>query len=456
MKEFLKQAEFPYGLENRNNPVHAEYFADAGQEYINPPVNSLDPEQINTANAYDMVAEDYFGKMTPERRDHISTLVEELEASQEKQILTNPEIIVCIPVAAHNEDPKTLDKMFSVLAESDNIEQTEIFLFGNHPDVLNDEAVVAANDNIRTAVDRARTKFPDLQIKYLTVGFEESTMGMGAVRKEMMDVIAADALMRGLAYDQPVTWVDADLTRMDKSALMDLSAAVKNDPSAFMQHLNQQRTLEGVTPAKLGSASPEEKLAVHYEISRRRLTREAMKADPSLRKAYIEEWGLGFMMGNYLLVGGVNNQDPVNETSWIGTGFVSFWENAGRIMAKATGRDTIAKNLPTAVVNYIPGSHIFTSGRRLVDTARTLINDFEDNQHYDHYDLADQYGTDLFSHTDELRSKKLESAGGISDRSEATVKEIVRKLIPYNARALTEGRDKIDDREVRLRARLIK
>lgn len=400
----LPVKQHPRSVAFRHNQVHREYFADAGEEYLFPPVCDLDNiDQITTDNAYETVTEIYFGKMSQETRNRINSLVEELSSNDDHEPIEDPEMIVCIPVAAHNEDPHTLQTTFDVLAQQQNANKTELLIFGNYPDSIGDDAELAAHENIHQSVEQARHKHPELNIRYVTAAFEEETMGMGAVRKDMMDMVVADALVRGRNYQQPVVWIDADLTRMNTNALAAMNQKIKFGGSHFV-HLRTRQTIENLTGvASLDSLSLEERIAAHYEITRRRASRAE-------NIPYPEESGLGFMLGSYVLVGGVNSRDPANEAmhmlrTYAGTTGQMYSYKAEEIIKKISNRSM--SKYPASLLEYMPEA-VYTSGRRLVAAAKRLIEETSAGAHQG-FDIGNAYNT--FSHTESLRGKSQNNIG---------------------------------------------
>jgi hypothetical protein len=335
--------------------------------------------------------------MSPEHRSYVSSIVEEVRANDSGEPLTRPEAIICIPVAAHNETPQTLGRMFDTLAKQRDADKLEIFLFGNYPDTISDDDTVAAHANITEAVKQAREKYPNLHLRYATVGFKEADMGIGGVRKNMMDIIAADAADRGLDYSQPVVWVDADLTSMSKEAVTKVADAIRGN-EAFFVHMNSRQTIVGIGAAALSKSTSSHKIAAHYELSRRTMQREKLKDDSTNNGFYLEESGLSFALGNYLLIGGVNRGDAVNESAWLQAAFTrDIYPKTDEIWLNASGKEKTTDN----IVKYLQGARIYTSGRRLVAMAQEYVDEQAAGNNKQLDDIGNNYFS--FSHSEELR-----------------------------------------------------
>lgn len=421
----------PVETEQRNSAAHSEFFHDAGEEYLNPPAMNLSTEEIaaiNPENALEVISESYFGAMSEDRRGRVSTLTEQLKANDDKEPLTKPDTIICVPAAAHNESPETLDRMFGVLAAQDNAANNELFLFGNYPDSIGEASATTAEQNISEAVLRARQKYPQLSIRHMAVCYEEHNMGIGAVRKDMMDIVAASAIERGLDYTQPVMWVDADLTKMKRDSLQLSSARIRNEYEAYMYHMFPAQTIENL---KSGGAA--EQVAAHYELVRRK----AMHTPVSgvFNRDYIEESGLGFTLGNYLAIGGVNSADTVNESTWLAAGFESDYENIDQIIAQARGINVRhLEAMQTRTVKYMEDARIFTSGRRLVAAAQLLINQLADTETapLQQYDVGNSYNN--FSHTEPLRSIAANNeSGSITDSTFERAAELNASAVRFTS-----------------------
>jgi hypothetical protein len=197
-------------------------------------------------------------------------------------------------------------------------------------------------------------------LRYVTVRYDEETMSISQIRKDMVDVVAADAAYRGLDYAQPVVWVDADLTGMREGSLRIIAEEVRGGRS-LMPHLITRMTVEGLKASSPTESTVAQRAAGHYEILRRQKFRDNQR----IREGYIEEPGLGFAMGDYILVGGVNQGDPVNESTWLEANFNRFYSIVNEVRDVAFGRHTQPE-----ILKYLKGTGIFTSARRLVDTAQ--------------------------------------------------------------------------------------
>jgi hypothetical protein len=351
--------------------------------------------------------------MAPERRDYVSSLIEEVQSNDDRELLAQPDMIVCVPAAAHNESQATLAKMFDSVATQQGADQFEVLLFGNYPDTIDDKAAIGAHKNISLAVQRARERHPDLYIRHATISYEEATMGISKVRKDMMDIVAADAVTRGLPYDQPIMWVDADTTNLSKDALETAADAIRGT-EAFFYHLNPRQTIEGLGAAVLSQATAAQQISAHYELGRRRVTRKKLQRDPSLRDQYVEEPGLGFSLGNYILVGGVNQGDAANESRWLLGGFEQQYQKAISIDLAAKGKEITPKNTERVLLKYLPTARIYTSGRRLVANAQEVVDIQKAGQLPPfNANIADEY-TD-FSHTENLRDNSSPDEDEFSD-----------------------------------------
>lgn len=364
--------EIPVEALSRSGQEHAEFFASAGDEYHKPPALDIDPDQITHENGLSVVAENYFEKMAAEPRDRVYTLASRLRENDGGETLLDPDITVCIPIAMHQEGQHTLETTLGIIARQEDANVTEVILYANHPQNIPGDRITESYERMKAVIDTTKEAHPQLRVRYVVAEYDDSEMSMGGIRKDMMDVVVWDAVSRGLGYDQPVIWLDADVTQMSQGAVRAIGKNIREHP-AYLQHMNSKLTIDGLRASSIGAATLAERVAADYEVRHRRNVRQALSRGRTGSWGYNPESGLGFMLGNYVAVGGVNPADPMNESHHLANGFVSYGKQADKIMSNATW-NVIGEDEPyRPVIHYIREASVYTSGRRLVASAQRQV-----------------------------------------------------------------------------------
>jgi len=349
------------------NP-NVPYFSEA-------PINLLNSTKLYPEHALAALREIHFSKLEQDQLDYTDDLVDRLRQDNPHSLVTNPDAICPIPVASLGEPEAGLQQLIIALASQTTARSHEYLIYGNYP--LSDPSdQLVADSKIDHIKQWTATQFPGLPARFINVSYRPEDITISAIRSDYMNVIIRDAQKRGLPYQQPIVWLDADIRAMMPGAIGAVASDVRDGSSDdIFSRANLHFAIEefgygGVASQQLSSAV---RATIFYELARR------SRDDQQLRykTGYVEECGLGFALGNYVALGGVNEAEPYNEAANI---CHNATLNAKRLLplTRQIFKDLLPAATPADIQNGIgfhvlPGAIIDYSARRLVANADSIL-----------------------------------------------------------------------------------
>lgn len=273
--------------------------------------------------------------------------------------LEAPTMTICIPVDLKNEDPNMVAELVERIQNASGDSNYEVLFWIN---AKSDESLTSEQREkyIEFTTAISKVEHSRLTLRTALQILPEGTATISNIRANYMEAVAIDAEKRGFQQDHPVLWLDADTTFISKDSLKSLADSIRSGESAFV-HANLQYSADWANGVPLDELDDATKAIVANEIHRRQGRRGL---DPRrARDEYVEESGLGFSISTYLKAGGVNRDDPVNESAFL---MYKFDRNC----------PDETKFQYSKFFMKIPSSRIGTSARR-------------------HYELVKRYGADI-------------------------------------------------------------
>jgi hypothetical protein len=312
------------GQRDRTNPVNAkppgiDYEHTAGY-YTHAPIAQINVEELTRSgadsteiadHALSALYETYIDNLGPTQVARADELLERLQRDS-PPTLSSPEAICWIPIAAKDESLRGLQALVKLLAAQSIAPTTEFVLYANYANT-NDADTESAEERIDTLRAWTRSTFPDLAFRLISVAYEPEEITISQVRRDYMDMGMIEAQERGLPYNQPHIWLDADTYAMRPDCLESIANDIRHgSPDDVFSRARLWYTPNhpllpryGENGAEMPSAV---RIALFHERARRRIQRDVRD-----KVGYIEEPGLGFSQGIYMALGGVRQEDPVNE-----------------------------------------------------------------------------------------------------------------------------------------------
>ncbi|MDB5162645.1 MAG: hypothetical protein JWO54_307 [Candidatus Saccharibacteria bacterium] len=357
-----------------SNP-NVPYFSEA-------PINLLDSVNLQPKHAFRALSEIHVTKIESDQAENIDKLLNQLRETNPGMTIEKPDAICCIPVASLGEPVEGLQQLVTAIASQSSALNNEYLIYGNYPDY--DSSDKEATDKKMDDIQHwTKENFPGLPARFINVAYKPDHITISQIRSDYMNIVIQDALERGLPYEQPIIWLDADVRSMDSEALNIVAGDVRNGNSddifsrSNLHFALDEYGYDGQNSRQLSSAV---RATIFYELARRE------REDGQFRSqmGYLEECGLGMALGNYVAFGGVDVNEDYNEASNLADSAIL---NADRLLPLTRKIFTNARPAaqPCDVENGIgfhvlPPAIIDVSARRLVANADTILSRIENGK----------------------------------------------------------------------------
>lgn len=339
---------------------YAKTFETSGQEHITTPAALLNPEDLKGRDAkesYKAVADAYFQQMAVTELEKTGN---RLDALKENDLINanelQPECTVCVPVAAFGETEATIRQTLESISSQTISGQTEVVLYLNYKkgEDVTDEALEEKRNLMKRLQKDVQGTKPDApRIRFVIEGYEPEELSISRIRKDYMDMMALDLHNRGAEYNHTVLWLDADTTKLSGNAVEKHVKSHQENPYELKLTSSSVRFTMTDMDSDSSDVSQAHKLAGYAELQRRRNIKD------SRGDHYTEESGLSFSIGSYLLIGGVNAGDDLNEATWLDINAQTYSFASKRIFGDKASYS----------VSKLASARVYTSGRRQVENA---------------------------------------------------------------------------------------
>lgn len=231
--------------------------------------------------------------------------------------LETPDMHVVVPLAIHRpgftEDLGRSLKQVDRAAEG--LGRTVVSLWCNAP--INFTGATEEYDKTRSFV--AQYVRPGIDYRTALDIQDSDTVWMSRVRHNFMLALTAEAIERGGAYEEPVVWVDDDVTHMSRGALKAIAdvLGIKQKPFVHLS-LDYSVDFEGKPLAELDIAT---KAQVLHEVVVRKEKQLRRSSGQREEYEYHQECGLGFMLGTYWKSRGIDTSRKHDESQSLIKGY---------------------------------------------------------------------------------------------------------------------------------------
>lgn len=180
-----------------------------------------------SALAYRQVATEYLAHHAPRVGEYLDAL-HESDLKHEAVLDQQPDYAIYIPIAA-NEAEENIRSTLDAIIERP-FQKPEVFLYGNYTKDTSPDDLTLLNDRLDRIMEdyRESPAFSALRSVAVPVHYDQE-FSMVQLRKEATDMIAADALERGLGFNYPVVSLDADVLKLSRTTLESLVTPIKNE-----------------------------------------------------------------------------------------------------------------------------------------------------------------------------------------------------------------------------------
>ncbi|HTH72320.1 MAG TPA: hypothetical protein VL737_03070, partial [Candidatus Pristimantibacillus sp.] len=219
-----------------------------------------------------------------------------------------PELAIVTPIDIMGESLDTISEFIASVRQATSwLPVADVFLWCNTKAL--DGTYVAQAEN---KFDLLRDRLPreNIHSPHLRIGLQHSYIpehwGLNEIRSASMDTLGLLATARHFRPGLPILWLDVDTLNLGRGVLYDLRHSIQQQRAHFVK---AQLKFVDDRPNKLPLAQQTEtdKVATIYAEARYLLER---CLQPSDSRGYVDECGLGFMLGAYLLSGGNSLADP--------------------------------------------------------------------------------------------------------------------------------------------------
>ncbi len=236
----------------------------------------------------------------------------------------NTGMTVCVPLAIRYETPETIERLMQqIISASNGVENGVNVLIWANAKYKDHEEFSSVEQEISISYKELRQQLQRLEQESDTVTINtamdkivpDEQFSMSQIRNNYMEAITGRLIDGEISETHPIVWLDADTTRMRPNTLSAIQRHVKKDPYKFYHpDINYSlEWLEGKYPEEWDVNS---KLLFIDEMAQREHKRVAVeKGFNILDRTYPDESGLSFTLSNFITSGGLDTNDPINESS---------------------------------------------------------------------------------------------------------------------------------------------
>ena len=273
------------------------------------------------------------GRETAEKIKLIRELIENSIQSNKERVkpvsekVTNTGMTVCVPLAIRHETPETIERfMQQIINASSNVENGVNVLIWANAKYNENENSIDVKQQSEALYEELRQKLLDLENKPESANITISTalevvpsseFSMSQIRNNYMEAITGRLIDGEIDETHPIVWLDADTTRIRPNTLSAIQRHIKKDPCKFY-HPDINYSLEWLEGKRPEEWDVNSKLLFIDEMAQREHKRVAVeKGLRILDRCYPDEPGLSFSLYGFILAGGLNTKDPINESHWL-------------------------------------------------------------------------------------------------------------------------------------------
>lgn len=247
---------------------------------------------------------------------HYQAMLEPVEGNQ-----PTPDITLCMPIAILGETDETLHAVMKQIVRSAQASgrRTRVIAWTN----AHLAGIKSHRDQTLSSAQARYLELRDLFSEYssdmvqVTTALDTPADGdfsMSQIRSHFMDALVGEVIDGAIPSDHPVMWLDADTTRMSPETLGRVVDTTHMYPFEFC-HPDVDYSLEwadGKPASEMDNAS---KVFLIDEMARRARKRAMISVDELFpERSYPEESGMSFTMLAYMAAGGIDEDDPINES----------------------------------------------------------------------------------------------------------------------------------------------
>ena len=313
---------------------------------------------------------------TLNRIRHYQSLLEPIGHEKVDRPLT-----ICVPLAL-SESIDTVKHLFEQIDKSAKRIPggVEVIVWANARSSGDTSATAKAEAryaDLRQVLDERESESVSVSTALDLIDESRGKFSMSKLRSAYMDALVGRVLDHNLRIDQPVLWLDADTTYISPDVFSGIQHQLNKNVLGFC-HPDVDYSTEWTHGQSTEDIDMASKVLIADEIARRASKRAAVGHHSAVaERRYPEESGLSFTMASYLLAGGVDRVDPINESVGLIARFEDFFfstpgqlshipEQLGR-MYNFTAEDMKHTSESPMGVRWLNGAKIQLSGRRIYE-----------------------------------------------------------------------------------------
>jgi len=238
--------------------------------------------------AFKHTAEAYLDGHAPQAPEYLYAL-KESDRQHEVELEPQPDYALLMPIAADEAEENIRSTLDAIIEHP--YQRPEVILYGNYTKETTEEEKAALEERLERILPDYRDTpvFSALRSIVIDTRYFHD-FSMVQLRKEASDMLAADALERGLPFNYPVVTIDADAERLGNGTL-----------ESLVKPIQEEGVMLTYGDSNLGgygkvSDSTEARLAASAEIIRRMEVRSGTEEEP-----YPEESCTAYSLGAYCM-----------------------------------------------------------------------------------------------------------------------------------------------------------
>lgn len=293
-------------------------------------------------------------------------LLEKTGTDQEHDV---PRMTICVPIAINSETPEMLTSLLQKVSkgQEDFDDSLQVILWAN-TNTDTDESRLQAQSNYDVLKELAmQYDHSQLQIQTALDIIPSEEFSMSRLRQRFMDAFVGLAIDEDYTTDHVVTWLDADAAMIGQDYFGKLYDQTSKDEVGFVHPRVDYIADWAVGQNKLTYDDSTRAFLANEIINRTMRNEDA----PELYE-YTEESGLTFTYLTFLLSGGCDTNNPVDESESLMNGLrtVESMDTFAVLQDLHVDMTQTDLNVSRPYDKEVREAHMALSGRRIYETIK--------------------------------------------------------------------------------------
>lgn len=304
-----------------------------------------------------------------DERQKVAARRELLEKADVDQEHDTPRMTICVPIAINSETPEMLTSLLQKVSkgQEDFDDSLQVILWANtNTDTAESRSQAQSNyDALKELA--AQYDHPQLQIQTALDIIPSEDFSMSKLRQRFMDAFVGLAMDEDYTTDHVVTWLDADAAMIGQDYFGKLYDQTHKDEVGFVHP-----RVDYIADWAVGQNKSTYDDATRAFLANEIINRTMRNEDTPELYEYTEESGLTFTYLTFLLSGGCDTNNPVDESESLMNGLRTAESMAVFTALQELHTDTIETDLDVSrpYDKEVREAHMALSGRRIYETIK--------------------------------------------------------------------------------------